>query len=198
MRLEGVNRSRGLCRKATCQSCEPIPGHPRVGHDQGPKYLVLGVRGVNRGDPHAGHGRIEQVCPMRRRITPAGERLCKGVVTRPHILDGGLGGEPRAGNPLIERAGGVLIELVTLSHGARLLAREPHQVGVQGNRAEAVVVAVAGNHGLSRRGVYLGTRACQALIEARLRWWSLSGTPGKREARQDNRSYAWMHPWSFV
>ena len=40
----------------------------------------------------------------------------------------------------------IVIHLVVRGHGAGLFARHPHQLGIDADRAKAVVAAIAGDH----------------------------------------------------
>src|SRR5215212_588961 len=65
-----------------------------------------------------------------------------------NILDRDLRVEAAAADALGECLADIMIELVPRGHVARVLLGELHQVGVEGDRAEAIVAAVTGNHRL--------------------------------------------------
>src|SRR5205823_728848 len=100
--------------------------------DQCPEHLVLLPRRIGRGDPHVGDAPIEHVGAMRRRIAPAGECVGERVVASTDVLDRGLA------HPLLERAP----HPVACGRGARLLAGEWHQVGIDDDGPEEVVAAI--------------------------------------------------------
>src|SRR6187397_2023751 len=93
---------------------------------------------------------------MRIRVTPAGERLGQGMVTRRL-------------QPLHERLAGAVIELVALGHYLRLRVREPHQVCIKRDHGQTIVCAIPRNHRGGGGGIKLGAWLCKIAIETRLR-----------------------------
>ena len=76
-----------------------------------------------------------------------------------------------------------MIELAGGRHGAGLIGREPHQFGIDGDRPEAVIAPIAGDHRLRRIGVESCSRLGEVEIEARL----TGGRGGVGAARQVDR-----------
>jgi hypothetical protein len=102
---------------------------------------------------------------MRRRIAPAGKRIGERVVAGTNVLDREAAAKAGLAHPILERAPHLLVHSAACGHGARLLAGEPHQVGVDDDGAKAVIAAVPGDHRLSRGGINDRVRLCQVLIE---------------------------------
>jgi hypothetical protein len=90
------------------------------------------------------------------------------VVAGRDVLDRDLGVEAGRLHALGEIALDVVIDLVARRHGARLRLRQLHQGRVERDRAEPVVLAVAGDHRGRRGGIELGNRARHAAVEGRL------------------------------
>ena len=88
------------------------------------------------------------------------------MVAGADIFDGNGGIESRLADALLERRAGAMIERAARRHGAGLLIGKPHQFRIDRHGAEAVVVAIAGNHRLRRGGIECGGRSGEVLIEA--------------------------------
>jgi hypothetical protein len=83
---------------------------------------------------------------MRRRIAPAGKRIGERVVAGTNVLDRYTPVEACFANALLERTPRAVIHCIACRHRARLLARDPHQFGVDGDWLEPVVPAIARDH----------------------------------------------------
>jgi len=94
--------------------------------------------------------------------------LGERVVTRRNVLEPPRSRRgPHCGS-VLERPPDVVIHLVLRRHGVRLLAGEPHQFGIDDNRAETIVAAIAGDHRLRGGGIERRVRLGEVLIECRL------------------------------
>jgi hypothetical protein len=142
---------------------------PRIAREnERPEHFVFGVRGKSGGDAEPRHAAIEQIGAMRRRVAPAGKRFGERVVAGGNILHHDDVGKGRIADALLERLADIVIHRVVLGHRNGLLVRHAHQIGIDADRAEPIVAAIAGDHRGRSGGIDRHVRLRQILIEARL------------------------------
>jgi hypothetical protein len=105
---------------------------------------------------------------MRRRVAPARKRLGERVVAGGNIFHHDDVRKGRIADALLERLADIMIHRVVLGHRQGLLVRHAHQVGIDADRAEPVVAAIAGDHRGRGGRIDRHVRLRQILIEARL------------------------------
>src|SRR5262249_3202273 len=110
----------------------------------------------------------------------------------------GAGAIAPALEPVVEAARDVVAEGVAARHGLGLRLGKFHELGIEGDRREPVVGAVAGDHGGGHRRVDLRVLGREALIEAWVRRQIALAGAGAQERRYRNRgeARAKAHPWA--
>src|SRR5262249_20477880 len=95
--------------------------------------------------------------------------------------------ESRLGVAFLEGRIAGVIKCPARRHGGGLLVREPHQFGIDRDRAKAVIAAVAGNHRLRRGGIERGCGSGEILIKARLafRYSIAAAAEQRRRAKRE-------------
>ena len=180
-RLATGSRTRSRCELTAVLA----PLVVRRREDQRPEHLVLRVRRVDRRDAHAGHVAVEHVGAVRRGIAPARESFGERVIAGRDVFHRDLGVGTATPVALFGGLADVMVDLVARRHGARVLFGKLHQVWIDGQRAEPVVAAIAGDHRLRGSRIELPALR-QVPVEGRLARGHrrLGGAAGNAEQRQ--------------
>jgi len=79
------------------------------------------------------------------------------VIAGADILDRDTGIKAGSLNTILKRPPDIVIELIARRHRMGLLGRKLHEFGIEGDRAEAVIGAITGNHRLCRAGIHVAS-----------------------------------------